>query len=254
MNNIICIVQARMSSTRLPGKVLLDLSGKPVVAQVFNQLSYSKLLNNIILATTIDPSDDLLEEWAINNSIKYFRGSLENVLERFYETAKMYNADAIVRITADCPLIDPELIDICIEKFSVGNYDYYSNTNPPTFPDGLDCEIFKFSALKDAYRNAQMKSEIEHVTPYMRNHPEKYKIGNYISEINYENYRWTLDNKEDYVFIIEVYKALFKTGSFIKWHDVIDLLDANRDLVNINLHISRNEGFTKSLNEDKKIK
>jgi spore coat polysaccharide biosynthesis protein SpsF len=114
--------------------------------------------------------------------------------------------------------------------------------------------VFKFSVLETANKNALLQSEIEHVTPYIKDHPEKYKMGNCISEINYKHYRWTLDNKEDYEFISEIYKRLFKMDTFIKWQSVIDLLEENKDLVNINSHISRNEGFTKSLNEDRKIK
>lgn len=243
-----------MTSTRLPNKVLLDLEGKPLLTQVFNQLSYSKLISDTVLATSVDKNDDRLIDWAIENNKKYFRGSLENVLERFYETSKMYKADVIIRITADCPLIDPYIVDKCIDGFNKGNYDYFSNTNPPTFPDGLDCEVFKASTLETAYKNAQLKSEIEHVTPYIRNHPEKYKIGNLVSVINYEHYRWTMDNYEDYEFILAVYKKLYKKDSFIKWEDVINLLSTNKELVSINSHISRNEGLIKSINEDEKIK
>lgn len=253
MTNIVCIVQARMTSTRLPNKVLLDLAGQPVLAQVFNQLSYSKLITNIVLATSSDPSDDALEDWAINKNKNYFRGSLENVLERFYETAKKYNADVIIRITADCPLIDPELVDKCIDGFDRGEYDYYTNANPPTFPDGLDCEVFRFSALEITYKNAQLKSEIEHVTPYIRNHHDKFKIGNYSSEINYSHYRWTLDNKEDYELLKIIYDKLYKDGAYISWISVIKFLDNNTELLKINSAIQRNEGFTKSLKEDKNI-
>jgi len=254
MKNIVCIVQARMTSTRLPNKVLLVLAGQPVLTQVFNQLSHSKLLTTTILATSMDSCDDPLEDWATKNNKKYFRGSLENVLDRFFETAKEYNADVIVRITADCPLIDPEIVDQCIDGFNNGDYDYYSNVNPPTFPDGLDTEVFSFAALEKAYSNAELKSEIEHVTPYIKNHPELFKIGNFYSEVNYEKLRWTLDNKEDYDFLSLIYKELFKPNSFISWKDVISFLNQNINLQQINAHIERNEGFIKSLNEDKKVK
>ena len=252
MKKIAAIVQARMSSSRLPQKVLMDLQGKPVIEQVFHQLSYSKLLNEIILATSSDSSDDPLIEWAKSKQIKYFRGDLNNVLKRFYDTAKYFNIEVIVRITADCPLIDPEIVDNVIEQYLIGNHDYFSNTNPPTFPDGLDTEVFSFVSLEKAFDRAKLLSEIEHVTPYIRNHPEEFKIGNYSSSINYEHFRWTLDNPEDYYFISAVYNNLYEEGTFIKWHDVIKFLDKNKEVIGINEHIARNEGLTKSLKSDKK--
>lgn len=254
MKNIVCIVQARMTSTRLPNKVLLDLAGHPVLTQVFNQLSYSKLLTDIVLATSMDPSDDPLEDWAIKNHKKYSRGSLENVLSRFYETAKKYKADIVVRITADCPLIDPTLVDQCIVGYNNGDYDYFSNTNPPTFPDGLDTEVFSFAALEKNYNCAELKSEIEHVTPFIRNHPVLFKIGNLSAPTSYEKLRWTLDNREDYEFLTFIYQKLYKKNNFIKWQDVIELIKNNENLLKINAHLERNEGFIKSLKEDKKIK
>lgn len=254
MKNIVCIVQARMSSTRLPNKVLLPLAGKSVLSQVFNQLSFSKLINKVVLATSIDKSDDQLEEWAINNEKDFFRGSLENVLERFICAARKFNADIVIRITADCPLIDPELVDICITEFIQGDYAYFTNTNPPTFPDGLDCEIIKLSALERAYKEAKLKSEIEHVTPYIRNHPEIFKIGNYSSEKNYEFHRWTLDNEEDYEVIKRIYNELYEEGKFIPWRNVIEFLENHPEVAEINSKIKRNEGFAKTLEEDKIIK
>ena len=134
-----------MSSARLPGKVMLELSGKPVIEQIFHQLSFSKKLADVVLATSTSKEDEVLTEWAKNNNIKYFTGSLDNVLQRFYESAKKYRAEIIVRITGDCPLIDPEVIDKMIEQFLNSDLDYLTNNNPPTFPDGLDVEIFTFS-------------------------------------------------------------------------------------------------------------
>jgi len=254
MSRIIAIVQARMSSTRLPGKVLKILSGRPVIEQVFNQLSFSEKINDIVLATSIDKIDDELEKWAKDNDKSCFRGDLENVLKRFYEASIKFNADVIVRITADCPLIDPEVVDKVIDEYTFGKYDYCSNTNPPTFPDGLDAEVFSFKSLEAAYNKANLQSEIEHVTPYIRNHPEIFKLGNLSSKQNYEHYRWTLDNPEDYKFLSIVYEKLYIRNSYIKFVDVLNLLNDNKELLNINSNIIRNEGYIKSLNEDKKIK
>lgn len=254
MKNIVAIVQARMTSSRLPNKVLMDLGKRTVVGQVFNQLSYSKMVNKVVLATSDDVSDDPLENWAVKNNVEYFRGDLNNVLKRFYDTAKEYTADIIIRITADCPLIDPEIVDSVIKVFLEGGYDYFSNTNPPTFPDGLDTEVFTFKALEKAFLNAELLSEIEHVTPYLRNHPEVFKIGNYLSSVNYENLRWTIDNKEDYEFLKNIFNNLNNNTTFIGWKQVIEFLSKNEEIQKINSHIQRNEGFIKSLNEDKKIK
>jgi len=251
MKRIVAIVQARMSSSRLPNKVLLPLCGKEVLWHVFNQLSYSKMLTDIILATSLDPSDDKLELWAIKNQKKYFRGDLNNVLKRFYDTSRSCDADIIVRITADCPLIDPKVVDSVIEKYQSGEYDYVSNTNPPTFPDGLDAEVFSFDSLKEAYFNAKLKSELEHVTPFIRNHPEKFRIGNYASEENHEHLRWTIDNNEDYILLSKIFENLFKEELYIDYKKVIQFLEGNKKLLEINSSIKRNEGFEKSLKEDK---
>ena len=254
MKKIVAIVQARMTSTRLPNKVLMDMGGKTVVGQVFNQLSFSKLLNEIVLATSTDKSDDPLENWVKDNHIRYFRGNLNNVLKRFFDTAKQVGADIIVRITADCPLIDPEVVDNVISGFLEGGYDYYSNTNPPTFPDGLDTEVFSFATLERAYKEAELQSEIEHVTPYIRNHPGIFKMGNYKSEINYEYLRWTLDNREDYDLLTRIFNALRKENSFISHKEVMNYIDADSNLLKTNAHIKRNEGYIKSLMDDKRVK
>jgi len=251
MSKTIAIVQARMSSSRLPGKVLKNLAGKPAIWHVFNQLSFSKKIDQIVLATSINEEDDQLEEWARKNDINFFRGDLDNVLKRFYDTASYYNGDIIVRITADCPLIDPSVVDKVIQKFLEGNYDYLSNTNPPTFPDGLDTEVFTFNTLKEAYQNAKLKSELEHVTPYIWNHPEKFKLGNLTSSENYEHLRWTLDNPEDYKFLSEIFDNLFIENSHISHKTVLDFLAENEQLIEINSKIKRNEGLDKSLKEDR---
>jgi len=253
MSKTIAIVQARMSSSRLPGKVLKELSGKPVIWHVFNQLSFSQKIDQIVLATSDNEEDDQLENWAKENSINFFRGDLDNVLKRFYDTALNYEGDVIVRITADCPLIDPSIVDEVVQKFLNGNYDYLSNTNPPTFPDGLDAEVFTFIALKEAYENAKLKSELEHVTPYIRNHPEKFKLGSFVGSKNYENLRWTLDNPEDYRLLSEIFDNLFKANSYISYKTVLAFLAVNEELIEINSKIKRNEGLDKSLKEDKEL-
>jgi len=250
MSEIVAIVQARLSSTRLPHKVLLNLAGKPVLSQVFNQLSFSKSISEIVLATSTDSSDDPLEIWANENNKKFYRGDLNNVLKRYFDTAKFFGAQNIVRITADCPLIDPEIVDSVVHKFLEGDYDYFSNTNPPTFPDGLDTEIFTFHSLELAFKEAKLSSELEHVTSYFKNHPEKFKIGNLISDVNYENLRWTLDQKEDFELISSIYRELYRENSFIRWRDILKLVTKDKKLLSINSYIKRNDGLIKFLKED----
>ncbi|MGB2870022.1 MAG: glycosyltransferase family protein [Bacteroidota bacterium] len=250
MKNVLCIIQARMSSTRLPGKVLLPLGGRPVIEQVFHQLSFSKRIKKISVATSTDRSDDELERWATRLKYLCYRGSLDNVLERYYRAAQQNNADVVVRVTADCPLIDPEVADAVIDGFLQGTFDYYSNVNPPTFPDGLDVEVFSFAALKSAFENARLKSETEHVTPYIRNHPEMFPAGNFRNERNFESHRWTLDTREDYEFLKIIFGALSKPGQPIRWMDTIRFLERNPNVRSINEHIERNEGYKKSLKED----
>jgi len=251
VKKVVCIVQARYTSTRLPGKVFLNLAGKPVIEQIFNQLSYSKRINQSVLATSELSSDDKLEVWAKSKNIEYYRGSLDDVLDRFYFTAKSFNADIVVRITGDCPLIDPEVVDDVISLFLKDNYDYTSNINPPTFPDGLDTEVFKFSVLEETWKNAKLKSEREHVTPYVRKHNEKFKIGNFENKINLSHYRWTLDNEEDHELISRIYEKLYKENNYIKMEEVLELIKNNINLQNINSHIRRNEGYDKSIKNDK---
>ncbi len=250
MNNV-AIVQARMSSTRLPGKVLMPLGKRNVIGQVFHQLSYCRKLDRRILATSVDASDDPLAEWAHAESIEVFRGNLQDVLDRFYRTAKWANADTVVRITGDCPLIDPTVVDKVLAMFFEGGYDYVSNSNPPTFPDGMDTEVFTFASLEESWRIARLASEREHVTPYIRNHNTQFKIGNLENDENLESVRLTLDNPEDYKLISLIYDQLEKVGTFVSLHAVMNLVKNEKSLLEINTHIQRNEGYLSSLKKDK---
>ena len=239
-----------MSSSRLPGKVLKKLNGMSVIECVFNQLSYSKNISKVVLATTIDKTDDDLENWAIKNNIYYHRGSLNDVLDRYYQTAKKYFADVVIRVTADCPLIDPEIVDLVIDEFNSDNYDYVSNVVPPTYPDGLDTEVFSFHTLEKVWKKAMLKSDREHVTTYIRNNLNEFRTKNVSYSENLEHLRWTLDNQEDYEFLKIIYKSLYKRNSFIKMNEVLELLNTKKDLMDLNSHIKRNEGYQKSVSND----
>ena len=252
MTNTVAIVQARMSSTRLPGKVLLPLGRRPVIGQVFHQLSFSRTLTRSLLATSVDASDDPLAEWARSASVECVRGRLDDVLDRFHRASMSARADVIVRITGDCPLIDPEIVDAAVQKFSDGGLDYLSNSLPPTFPDGMDVEVFTARALDLAWKNAGLSSEREHVTPYIRNHPELFKLGNLVNAENLESVRLTLDNPEDYKLLSAVCAKLEKNDRYVRMAEILELLRNDEQLTDINKHISRNEGYVASLKQDMK--
>jgi len=237
-----------MSSSRLPGKVMKLLSGKPVIEHIFDRLYKAQKLDDIVLATSIDESDNLLEKFSKTKSYKCYRGSLEDVLSRFYCAARFYKADIIVRITGDCPVIDPKIIDELIDFFISGNYDYASLWGE--FPDGLDSSIMSYATLESAYKNAQLKSEREHVCPYIENRPDHFLIGKYIKFKNQGHHRWTLDEKEDFLFLEKIFNSLYISNPDFDYDDIFKLLERNKMLTKINNHIIRNEGYAQSLEED----
>jgi len=251
---IVAIIQARVGSTRLPRKVLRRIAGKPMLWHVIERVKRARLVDAVVVATTEKREDSVVEKIAKECGVECFRGSEEDVLDRYYRAAERFGADVVVRITADCPLIDPELIDRAIELFLSGNFDYVSNTLPPTYPDGLDVEVFSFNALEKAWRMARMASEREHVTPYIRNHPEIFTLGNLKSEVDLSHMRWTVDRIEDLEFVREVYRELYRKGKNFHMKEVLRLLEDKPELAEINRHIERDEGYKKSLREDRVVK
>lgn len=246
------VIQARMGATRLPGKVMLDILGKPVLWHVVDRVSKALLIDGLVVATTTKPEDDILEKFCRKNNISIFRGSEEDVLDRYYHCAKKYNMENIVRITADCPLHDPQVIDLVIEIYENGNYDYISNIDPPSYPDGIDVEVFSFSALENAWNNAKMSSEREHVTAYIRKNINLFRAGNVLNKIDFSGLRWTLDQEEDFKFIQTVYKELdgLNNGLFYM-NDILELINRHPELLKTNSNIIRNEGYLNSLKKDK---
>jgi spore coat polysaccharide biosynthesis protein SpsF (cytidylyltransferase family) len=236
MTNIVAIVQARMSSQRLPGKVLKPLGSKPALACVLHQLSGATLINHIVLATSMEDSDAPLVQWARRAKVDCSRGSLTDVLDRYYQAALHCKADVIVRITADCPLLDPTIVDKCVERFLQGDCDYATNTNPPTFPDGLDNEVLSFAALERAWKEATLPAEREHVTPYIRNHPELFRLANVENPQDYSKMRWTLDTPEDYAFLNRVIQRLEmnhirEQNPRFTMQEVLELLSTDKSLL-----------------------
>lgn len=251
MRNI-AIIQARTGSTRLPDKVLLRLEDKTVLEHVIDRVSQSKFIDEVIVATTISMNDLGIVKICASKGIRVFCGSENDVLDRYYQAAKLFMPDNIVRITADCPLHDANVIDEVIERHLENDSDYSSNVLEETFPDGLDCEVMKFSTLREAWQEANLSSQREHVTQYII-HNEKYKKSSIVSKVNHGNERWTLDTEEDLLFIREIYKEIYSDNPYFNYTNIIDLLNRKPELRNINQRSIRNEGLLKSLKEDSTI-
>ena len=241
------IIQARMGSTRLPGKVLMQLCGKSVICHVVSRVRASEMVDEIIVATTTTSKDDALLPEIGKCGAKVSRGSEDDVLARYYDTARKFRADVIVRVTADCPLYDPKVLGEMLKKFfsfrSEGKRpDYLSNVQKRTFPRGLDTEIFSFDALEKAHMNAIKKHDREHVTPYIYNHPEKFSLAGYQNPVDLSNHRWTLDTQEDWQLIETIYKNLYNEKGIFSTSEVLTFLEKNPDLVKINAHVEQKKG------------
>ena len=253
---IVCIVQARISSSRLPAKILLPGYNKPLLFHLIERLKKSSLINDVIVATSKNPLDDLIYDLCILKKIKVYRGSSNDLLKRYYYCAKAYKADHIVRITSDCPLIDPKIIDLMIRRYlSLKNIDFLSNTHPPSYPDGFDIEIFGFSALQKAFRLAKKSYEREHVTPFMWDNPNKFKISNYTNLKNnklYKKYRLTLDYKEDFFVIWSIFNKLYKKKKYFELKHIISFLKKRPKILKNN-HLIKVNWYKDHYNELKTI-
>jgi spore coat polysaccharide biosynthesis protein SpsF len=247
---VLGILQVRLSSTRLPGKVLKEIMGYPMLVLQIERLRRVSLFDKLIVATSTDPSDNPLAEFCRNIKIECFRGDLSNVLARFYNAASQYEADTIVRLTGDCPLTDPAVIDGGIKYFQQNDFDYISNTLERTCPIGLDFEVFIYSALKTAYNEAELPSEKEHVTSYIYNHPGIFKIGQYKNNIDLSHLRWTVDEPSDFEFVRQVYEALYPIKPDFTTNDILLLLEKRPELNKINAGIDHSKGYNNSLKED----
>lgn len=240
MTKIIAIVQARMGSTRLPGKVMLDLIGKPMLLHELERVGRSKCITSFVVATTNSPVDDVIVLLCKEHGWQYFRGNEHDVLDRYYQSAKQFGADIIVRLTADCPLIDPVIVDRVIKKLlsHFPDVDYASNFIPRrTFPRGLDTEVFSFNALEKSWNEDNNPAFREHVTQYILHNPEKFRITGIMNECDLSRLRWTVDTKEDFRFVTEVYS--FFGNNHFSWYDVLNLIDKKPELKDINTHIQQ---------------
>jgi len=244
---ILALLQARVSSSRLPGKVLKPILEQPMLFRQIERLVRCRRIDRLVVTTSTDPSDDPLVAECTRRNISVHRDSLFDVLERFASAARVFRPNIVVRLTGDCPLADWELIDQAIDAFQAGGYDYLTNAEPPTYPDGLDVEVVSEKALLDAAVTAQLPSEREHVTLFIRNHPERFNIGRLTQSMDLSFHRWTVDDPEDLDLVQRIYEALYPANAAFTTADVLAFLQSNPELMAINSHIERDAGLRKSL-------
>jgi len=233
---IIAIVQARMGSTRLPGKVLMDLAGETVLGRVIKRLRRAALINELVVATTTSVADDAIVKESSRLGVLVFRGSELDVLDRYWQASLKYGADAVVRITSDCPFIDPELVDQTIRVFLDQQADYANNVSPRTYPRGMEAEVFTSAALKRAWKEASVLYQREHVTPYFYEHQEFFHLVSTSGCSDCSCYRWTVDTAEDLRLMREVYTR-FEGRDDFSWHEIIELMRREPALADLNAHI-----------------
>ncbi len=240
MERTVAIIQARCGSTRFPSKVFADIDGRPLIWHVVDRLKHAKTIDKIVIATTVSPKDDCLEQWCKDNGIDCYRGSEENVLNRYYCASEAFPSDYVVRITADDPFKEPAVIDAVVTKLINEGYDHVTDNLPPSFPEGLDCEAFKKEALDRSEKDAETDFEREHVTQYIYHHPEIFKIGNVSCDRNLSYLRWTIDKEVDLEMVRTVY-ANRKPGNtgILLMDEILQILKDNPEIEKINSEVER---------------
>ena len=253
MSKIGCIIQARMGSTRLPGKVMMNVEDqKPVLYFVIKQMQECKLIDKIIVATTTNEEDNQIANYSKNLGIDFFRGSSEDVLDRYYQCAKEYSVSTIVRIPSDKPLIDPEIVDNVINRFKNNSYDYITNFLPnSTFPSGSEVEIFSMNGLERVWKKAKLPSEREHVTSYFSNHEDEFKITHIENSENLSHLRWAVDRIEDLDLVRLIVSKIKKRP--VLMDDIIELFRKEPNLIEINKNVNKKEGGLKSRKDDEEF-
>ena len=234
------IIQARCGSTRFPNKVFADVNGKPLIWHVVNRLTHAKTINKIVIATTINEKDDKIEKWCNENNVACYRGSENDVLNRYYSASVAFPSDVVVRITADDPFKEPAVIDAVVNKLINEGFDHVTNNFPPSWPEGLDCEAFTFAALEASEKSTNDAFEREHVTQYIYHNPDKFKIGNVASPKNLSYLRWTIDKEVDYEMVKAVYAHRNPANTDILLLDeILDILEKNPEIKEINSSVER---------------
>lgn len=247
----LAILQARVSSTRLPGKVLAPILGVPMLARQVERLRRAKLLDALVVATSDNMSDEPLVALCASIRVPCYRGSLDDVLARFYHASRAYGpAEHVVRLTGDCPLADPDVIDLVVSSHLSSGVDYTANAIEPTWPDGLDVEVVRMGILERAFNEAILLSEREHVTPYIHKHPELFRIGHVKGDFDLSHLRWTVDEVADLDFVTQVYEALYPENPNFGVQEILSLLRQRPSLAKLNGQFLRNEGYAKSLSAE----
>ena len=239
------IVQARCGSSRFPNKVFSLIDGKPLLWHVVNRLKCEKNIDEVIIATTTNTVDDEIEKWCENNSIKCFRGSENDVLNRFYNAALKYPSDVVVRITADDPFKEPTVIDKVIDTYTNGGYDYVTNNYPPSFPEGLDCEVFSSKLLCEMEEKSNDSFEREHVTQYVFRHPAEFKIGNVKNDKDLSFLRWTIDTEDDLKMVKAVYEHRDNKDGILLMSEILGILEKYPEIAEINSNVARSAMYKK---------
>lgn len=247
---ILGILQARVSSSRLSGKVLKPILGQPMLLRQIERILRAKKIDKLLVATSIDNSDDPIEDLCHKNNIECFRGSLNDVLDRFYRAAKAFKPEHVVRFTGDCPLIDPQVADRLITLHLYGGFDYTTLSSPPSFPDGLDTEAIYYPVLEQVWSEASLPSQREHVTLFIYQNPQRFEIGNLENTEDLSKMRWTVDQQEDFDLVTKIYEALYPKNSNFLMQDILNFLITNPNFAAINGKYQYNEGLLKSLEED----
>jgi spore coat polysaccharide biosynthesis protein SpsF len=247
------IIQARTGSSRLPGKILMKVAGKTLLEHMIERISNSKKLDKIVIATTTKDTDDVIVSIAKKLGIDYFRGSEDDVLDRYYNASKQYDADVVVRLCSDCPILDGNVIDTVLDDYFIGEYDYVSNLVPlpRTYPDGLSVEVFSSELLAETQFNAKKPSEREHVTFYMWGQPDKYKIHRTEYGTDLSKYRFNIDYHEDFLLLEKIFEHFYPKNKNFLFEDVVKWLEENPQIFKLNSMIEPNLGWVKSLEEDK---
>ena len=255
---IVTVIQARTGSSRLPGKVMLPLASKPLILRMYERVSYSRYAGKIIIAITEDEIDNQLLKLCKQNNLNLFRGNSLDLLDRHYKAAKENNAEVVIKIPSDCPLIDPEIIDKVILYYinSKEKYDFVSNLHPASYPDGNDVEVMSFKSLENAWINAKIDFEREHTTPYIWENPDKFRIGNVVWETGLDysmTHRFTIDYKEDYEFIKRIYDELYEENYKFSLNNILELLEKKPEIKKINQMYVGVNWYRNHLNELKTI-
>ena len=254
VGNMNCaIIQARMSSTRLPGKVLMEVNGRPLLLYMIERLKGSETIAKVVVATSSDESDNPLAKFCEANGVDCYRGSLDDVLDRYYQAAVKCKCETVIRLTGDCPIIDPKVIDTVVRKFESGGYDFVANTAPPentTYPEGMDVEVFSFSALEKAWKDAKKPSDREHVTFYFWKNPGLFSTFRCDLDRNYSKYRVTVDYPMDFNVISDIITEFYPENKYYTMQEIIAFLDTHKETMGKNSGIKPFSGWESSFRKD----